>query len=304
MLRRCILILGIVIFLSEGKVFSEDYSLEKTVLESGESSRNFQEKLGHLRNDLQRPSDSQRQKEIIKGFNHIQKESIFKKNRLVEGLDDRLKSFGNKYKKLATAEKEKNEKLNCSKELIEKLRKNILKLKQENKVLNKSLIILKNKEKRNNAKLKSYEDEIAELKKTIQFQEKQLLDKERMIKTFGEKVNSLTKNNEELSDRNNQLEKEIEILKDELGNIYFTLGTIYTQEKLYKDAINSYEKSLKYNPNLAQNYYNLALLYEYVEEDTKKALFHLEKYLKLEKEEKKKKKAKELIEMLSTDESK
>jgi len=56
--------------------------------------------------------------------------------------------------------------------------------------------------------------------------------------------------------------------------VCFNLGTAYQKLGRYKDAVCEFEKTLKYNPMSAEAYYNLALIYENMNEG-KKATLHI-----------------------------
>ena len=56
--------------------------------------------------------------------------------------------------------------------------------------------------------------------------------------------------------------------------VCFNLGTAYQKLGRYKDAVFEFEKTLKYNPMSAEAYYNLALIYENMNEG-KKATLHI-----------------------------
>lgn len=54
----------------------------------------------------------------------------------------------------------------------------------------------------------------------------------------------------------------------------FNLGAAYEKSGRYEDAIREFEKTLKVNPKSAEAHYNLALLYENMNEG-KKATLHI-----------------------------
>ena len=54
----------------------------------------------------------------------------------------------------------------------------------------------------------------------------------------------------------------------------FNLGAAYQKLGRYKDAVREFEKTLKYNPMSAEAHYNLALIYENMNEG-KKATLHI-----------------------------
>jgi tetratricopeptide (TPR) repeat protein len=60
------------------------------------------------------------------------------------------------------------------------------------------------------------------------------------------------------------------------------LGTIYKDKGLYDQAIEAFNKTLEINPQLAIPHLNLAIVYLYKKEDTKKAIYHYEQALEIE----------------------
>lgn len=94
-----------------------------------------------------------------------------------------------------------------------------------------------------------------------------------------------------LKEENNQL-------KEERGMLYEDLGTAYTKAGLFDEAIDAYTKSLSYSPNNARIHYYLGLLYQKSLRDPQKAVFHLKKYLYIDRDAKDKDEVKYMIEML------
>lgn len=122
----------------------------------------------------------------------------------------------------------------------------------------------------------------------------------RYIKT---NCQSLNQENLMLKKENEESQQEIvllqDTLKDERARLYQELGTAYTQGRLFDLAIEAYLKSLDFNPRNAQVHYNLGLLYKHSQDNTKKALYHLKKYLQFSPEAKNKKEVEYLIRLLS-----
>lgn len=83
---------------------------------------------------------------------------------------------------------------------------------------------------------------------------------------------------EELKNKINSLEN---ALLKERALYSYNLAVAYTQAKFYDEAIEAYEKSLKFNPNNPEAHYNLGLLYDNLKNDIEKAALHYSKYLQL-----------------------
>ena len=105
-----------------------------------------------------------------------------------------------------------------------------------------------------------------------------------------------------LKDKNRTLRSEIKDManaqKKEKADMYMELGAAYTKAKDFKSAIDAYKKSLEFNPENAEAHYNLGLLYQRYQENTKKALYHFNKFLKLNHSPKAEREVKYLIKML------
>jgi len=101
-----------------------------------------------------------------------------------------------------------------------------------------------------------------------------------------------------LKKENEKLKKENEEIRNQRAKLYEDLGTAYTQAKLYDLAIEAYLKSLEFNPMNAEIHYNLGLLYKQSRNNLKKSIYHLNKFLQLDREGRKDKEVKYLIDML------
>jgi len=73
-------------------------------------------------------------------------------------------------------------------------------------------------------------------------------------------------------------------VKKERGLYHYNLAVAYTQSGLYDEAVDSYSKSLEFNPDNAEAYYNLGLLYENFKGDPDFAVRGYKKYLELRPE--------------------
>jgi len=61
----------------------------------------------------------------------------------------------------------------------------------------------------------------------------------------------------------------------------YNLGVAYTQAKLFDEALAAYRKSLEFNPANPEAHYNLAIIYDRIQEDPENAGRHYRQYLKL-----------------------
>ena len=183
--------------------------------------------------------------------------------------------------------------LTQSKDMIGKLRKDLENLKTD-------------KENADKEKEKSQKDALiyVELNNKIQKEKEKiqsgLVDAQKLIetkeaglerlklsleRTKKQASKELAKGKEALETQRKELVSKIATLSSTLkkeGSLYnYNLGVAYTQAKLYDEAIEAYEKALKINPDMAEAYYNLGLIYENIEREYDKALTHYRKYLAL-----------------------
>jgi tetratricopeptide (TPR) repeat protein len=73
--------------------------------------------------------------------------------------------------------------------------------------------------------------------------------------------------------------------KEQLCPLYNNLGWLYTEKKKFKEAERAYLKAIKLNPNYANAYYNLGLLYDRHLKDELGAIECFERYVELKGEE-------------------
>ena len=88
-------------------------------------------------------------------------------------------------------------------------------------------------------------------------------------------------------------------LKQERSLYQYNLGIVYAQAKQYDEAIESYRKSIEFNPNNADAHYNLGLLYERVKALPDRAVFHYRRYLELNPQAEDRDEVQQWIDMLT-----
>lgn len=69
--------------------------------------------------------------------------------------------------------------------------------------------------------------------------------------------------------------------KELLSLLYYNLGLNYTLAVDFDAAIQTFEKAIKFQPNDAESYYNLGLLYSTYRQNPKQAIKYYKKYLEL-----------------------
>jgi tetratricopeptide (TPR) repeat protein len=117
--------------------------------------------------------------------------------------------------------------------------------------------------------------------------------KEEELKKLNQKLEHVenTMTREQLEERKSmlkekqELENKLKLLNITLGKeralYHYKLGVAYTQAKLYDEAVDAYEKSLKFNPDNPDAHYNVALLYDNFKADPVRAAIHFQRYLEL-----------------------
>ena len=65
----------------------------------------------------------------------------------------------------------------------------------------------------------------------------------------------------------------------ENADMHYNLGTIFLQNRQYREAIKEFEGVLELRPNDPETHYNLGVLYDDYQKDREKALYHYQKYL-------------------------
>ncbi len=136
-------------------------------------------------------------------------------------------------------------------------------------------------------------DEKEELKTRLDKVQKTIDTKEANLQRVQQRLDEIEKaaaankkaEDEKLAKDKKVLEKKVlktaSAIKKERGVYHYNLGVAYAQAKFYGEAIEEYEKSIKFAPENADTYYNLGVLYETVEADTEKAIANYRRYLEL-----------------------
>lgn len=131
------------------------------------------------------------------------------------------------------------------------------------------------------------QDQVEELEKSIEEREKDVknlnekieaLEKENALKEGTDSSQKILVSNEysQLLEKAKSLEA---VLQKERGVYYYNLGVAYVQAKLFSKAVESYEKSLSFEPNNPEAHYNLGLLYENFNLEPERAIVHYQRYL-------------------------
>ena len=271
------------------------------------------------------PNQQAQYEDLFKEISNLRQENvnlITEAKRLINlntELETKLRNFSLETQETKQIEKEEYgvlQKINAFKsQEIERLTQELLALKGENKKLQQKTNFSKESVKeinelmQENAKLTSTLEKLNSLNAQLETKAKEMYlkaeDEEEAKKSLSglqnmvDQINQerivLKKTNEELEQRAASSENS---LKVEGGRLYQELGTAYTKAKLFDLAIEAYLAALKFNPNNAEVHYNLGLLYKHYKDDSKKAVYHLEKYLQLSSDTANKKEVEYLIKML------
>jgi len=139
------------------------------------------------------------------------------------------------------------------------------------------------------------QEETDKAQKSQQELEKVIKAREALLKTVKSRFRELEKKvegdktklslqdklNEEMDSLKQKIISLDGTLKEERALYHYNLGVAYSQAKFYDEAIEEYEKSLKFSFSNADAHYNLGLLYENIKNDPEKALEHYHKYLEI-----------------------
>jgi len=158
-----------------------------------------------------------------------------------------------------------------------------------------------------NAKLQKEKDELDDkLRKAQRIIENKVADLQRSNKKLEEMENETIKEKNSLNEKLVNEKKDLQdklaslevTLQKEKAQYYYNLGVAYAKAKLYDEAIGAYEKSLKIEDNNVDAHYNVGLLYDNLQQDPEKAIFHFQKYLELKPDADDKDEVKEWINRL------
>jgi len=151
-------------------------------------------------------------------------------------------------------------------------------------------------------KLKKFNAELETKGKELYIKSLGSEEAKRNLGTLNKVVERMNQERINLKKEGEGLQQRVASIKDtfnkERASLYDELGTAYTKAKLFKLAIQSYEKSLSFNPNNAEAHYNIGLLYKHYLDNSKKAAYHLKKYLELNSKAPNRKEVEYLIDML------
>lgn len=153
--------------------------------------------------------------------------------------------------------------------------------------------------KANLSKLKNFNAQLEKKAKTFYLKARDAEQMRNDYAGFNKLLEKLNKENTALKKENDILVRRLENSQKEKAILNQELGAVYTKAKLFPQAIETYLRSLTLNPDNAGPHYNLGLLYQHSEENTKKSLYHFKKYLELNPNAKNKKEVEYLIAVLT-----
>jgi tetratricopeptide (TPR) repeat protein len=141
-----------------------------------------------------------------------------------------------------------------------------------------------------NSKLNNEKDQMS---KRLESAQKIVETREANLQRAQQKLTNIEKNaaaekkarDEKLAKEKRALEKKVlksaSTIRKERGLYHYNLGVAYAQAKFSNEAIEEYEKAIKFDPSNADAYYNLGLLYETVDANPEKAIANYRKYLEI-----------------------
>jgi len=168
-----------------------------------------------------------------------------------------------------------------------------LRLQEENEQLKKQSLLYLEQEKRLNKRNQ-------EIKEFVRQQNKKIKNLKEELEVAKKELAELKDENLRLADMKNFLgniqikkqEKRIKKLEEDLSHtkekikkqealLHYNLGVAYTKDRNYEMAIDEYERALSLNLEDADIHYNLAILYDEVRRNSKRAIEHFQRYLEL-----------------------
>jgi tetratricopeptide (TPR) repeat protein len=175
---------------------------------------------------------------------------------------------------------------------------------KENEKLKEEAVSFTNLTAKLQEEKKTLQKKVENFQKSMEENERKLnecqVELEKLKKTSGEilqnKEEQLIKENENLRKKISSLEA---TLKKERALYHYNLGVAYTKANLFKEAIESYQKCLEFDPKMAEAHYNLGLLYEDFKKDPEVAILHYQKYLELNPDAEDKEEVKKWIDRLT-----
>ena len=185
-------------------------------------------------------------------------------------------------------------------------------LAQTNKTLSEEIEALKEQLTSVKNEREKLKEELATHKKKLRDSRRNLLPKikktreacqkryKRQMNRLKEEIKRLKEERQTYINDNKQFRKRMKIvlnellsnnvdlkrLKEELAIAHYNLGVMFHQAGDYKKALKEYQQVLKMKPDDAFSHYNLALIYEEVEKDKEKAIYHYNKYLQFKSDAK------------------
>lgn len=177
-------------------------------------------------------------------------------------------------------------------EKIKEMIANQNRLEEENKQLANKLIENDKVMQEFKRQMKPYELDREELNR-LRTEHKEMLKRMKYVRELEERQKQLVKENAENREKVEVLKAKFkesvpglakagrisQKMMRENADMHYNLGTIFLQNKQYKEAIREYEQVLELRPNDPETHYNLGVLYDDYVRDREKALYHYQKYL-------------------------
>lgn len=169
--------------------------------------------------------------------------------------------------------------------MISRLQEEKAKLVKENEKLNADTVSYIGINTRLQEEKEKLLKEAEGISKTIEDRESELEKVKKDLKKLNKKIiGTTTKENANIAKEREDLERKMaeaeENLKKERALYHYNLGVAYSRAGLYDEAILEYRKSIKWDTENAEAYYNLAVIYKDIKEDRNEAARNYRSYLK------------------------
>ncbi|MDD2752182.1 MAG: tetratricopeptide repeat protein [Candidatus Omnitrophica bacterium] len=149
------------------------------------------------------------------------------------------------------------------------------------------------------ATMKNFNTQLENKARDLYLKAQEAQDAKYQLNNANALLDKLTEERTLLLKEIDKLKTRVSVLEKEKAQVFSDQGNANMQAKLFEQAIDVYEKSLKLDPNNAEVNYRLGLLYKHTRDDPKKAVVYFKKYLQLSPQAKNKKEVEYLIESLS-----
>ena len=262
-----------------------------------ESSKNLIKQQEDLNKERQRDEKSKQELELRLAKASGEKE--------IKELKEKISSLNQGNAKTSSSLNEANAQIKALNQQLNQVKtelKDASKQNEDASKQNKELILEAEKLKISNQQIRAQFSPLQQLNNQLEKKAGELYiqaQDAKQIPSFQNAIETLTRERGVLADRIKDLEVELEKINKSRAAQLRDLAWAYMKIKEFAQAIDFYSQSLSFDPQNSEAHYRLGLLYERKEEDVKKSIFHLKRYLALDPKTTKRQEVEYMINMLS-----